>query len=1490
MSCLTIKMFGPLRVGLDGETVEAFKSNKVRGLLVYLTVEAHRVHRRDSLAALLWPDWSDQEARNNLRYALSDLRSAISDRDAQPAYLTISRETLQFNTDSDHSIDVLDFSMLLSPVESGIQEIERLVQAVDLYKGEFLEGFSISDSPPFQEWVLLKREQLHRKLVDALRQLSSLYEGKSELEPSLQYARRLVELEPWQEDGHRMVMRLLAESGQPGAALAQYQTCRQLLEVDLGIEPSEQTVALYHQIQKGEWGIDSEVSISERTPRLLGECPYRGLAAFREQDAPFFFGREAFIEQLLAALQEQPLVAVVVGSSGSGKSSLVYAGLLPRLRASEEWLVVELRPGNRPFRALAAAIIAWLEPEISETDRLVETQKLAEALNQQELLLHDVVERVLEKHPKEQHILLFVDQFEELYTLCPKAETRRRFLDSLLAAVQTTQRSHDADLVVLLTLRADFMGQALAYRPFADAIQKNSMMLGPMNVDELRSVVEKPAEKQGAIFEQGLVDRILDDVGEEPGRLPLLEFALTLLWERSKTGTLNHATYDQIGQVDGALARYAEQVYSDLDQGERELARRVFVQLVQPGVGTEDTRRLAFRSEIGETGWALTQFLADRRLVVTGWDSVGRETVEVVHEALIQRWERLRDWIEADRAFRTWQESLRVAIHQWEITDRDEGALLRGVPLSQAESWLEERGEEFSANERDFIQASIALREHKARELEQQRQRELESAQQLASTERRSRRFLGALAGVLTLAVVVALALTVFANLQRRQAQEAYSLSLAANAQQALDDLDSGTALVLALAANDIRKPPQEAQRILLDAAYSPGPRERYEIGDLIPDGQDSATSLDLSSDGQTLLLGMADGSIMLWDHSSGEVSILEGHDKKVNEVAFGPSGLTALSGGDDTQVIYWDLQTGREIRRLGGESGGHSGIVKTVDISPDGRVGLSGGYNGESFSDPGELILWDLESGKEIRRFDGHLYGVIDAQFSPDGATILASSGDVEVMIATGEGQGLALNDLLLWDVDSGRIIERFDDLNHDVYDLAISPDGKQALAGSYYHNISSMWDLETGERLLTLEGHDEAVRSVTFSPNRGRAATVSDDNSLMLWSLETGEPLFILKAGDSDLLDLEITPDGRQAFTISRDGGLLAWDLVDAAEVRSFGQHQDMIYDVAYSPDGSQVLSSSGTSSPAVPVTDASLRLWDLESGAQLQFMPLPVDVIMQVAVAPDGLRGLSASSDGVVRLWDLESGGEILTLQGHESLVPSLALSPDGSKALSGSVDGTLIYWDLENGEIIHRMYTHPDSNWALAISPDGRTALSDASDLGVILWDLESGEEILRLERADVVGDTGSTGMAYLPDGRSAVVESDGALIHWDLESGEEILRIGRHDALRTRIEISPDGKLMLTSGMTGVLKLWDLENTELIRQFGYAEPAVVFDVAMSPDGTTALSGSSEQTIVQWRLDYPSLDELRAWIEQNRYVRELNCEERAMYQIEPLCERD
>ena len=242
MTQLSITLFGPFRVRQGDEDVNTFKSNKVRGLLAYLVVESQRLHRRDTLAALLWPDWPDKEARTNLRYALSNLRSVIGDREAESPFLNITREAIQFSTHSDHRVDVGDFAQLISANGTGNPDIKRMEEAVNLYQGEFLEGFSISDSPPFQEWVLLKREQLHRQLVDVLRQLSATYQGQDEYERALFYARRQVELEPWQEDGHRQVMRLLAYSGQPGAALAHYETCRQLLKAELETEPSGQTV------------------------------------------------------------------------------------------------------------------------------------------------------------------------------------------------------------------------------------------------------------------------------------------------------------------------------------------------------------------------------------------------------------------------------------------------------------------------------------------------------------------------------------------------------------------------------------------------------------------------------------------------------------------------------------------------------------------------------------------------------------------------------------------------------------------------------------------------------------------------------------------------------------------------------------------------------------------------------------------------------------------------------------------------------------------------------------------------------------------------------------------------------------------------------------------------------------------------------------------------------------------------------------------------
>jgi WD40 repeat protein/DNA-binding SARP family transcriptional activator len=1490
MASLLIRLLGPPQVGPDRVSVSDLRSDKAIALLAYLVVESDRAHRREKLAGMLWPGFTESSARANLRRALADLRQAIGDQQVTPTYLHTTRQTIQFTTASDAWVDVTAFATLLESTKPPDRpDIQRLEEAAELYRGPFLDGFSLADSPQFEEWVVLTREQLYRLVMEALHRLADEYEEQGEYERALPHTWRQLELDPWRENAHRQAMRLLALGGQRDSALAQYEMCRQLLKAELGAEPSEKTQQLYQRLLKEEWPPPEPVEVATQLqqPRAVGECPYRGLAAFRQQDAPFFFGREEFTASLLGAIQQRPFITVIVGSSGSGKSSAVFAGLLPQLKDEElgDWLVAHCRPGGQPFHTLAAALLPLLEPQSSETDRLIETQKLATAWQAGDLGLFQAVERVVENQPDKRRLLLVTDQFEELYTLCPEPDRQREFLDLLLAAVEAAESSPAHAFALLLTLRADFMGQALAYRPLADALQEGCLMLGPMNRDELRTAIVEPAQKQGAAFEPGLADRMLDDVGEEPGNLPLLEFALTLLWEQAKDGWLTHGTYEALGRVEGALARYAERVFADLDPGEQERIPHILTQLAQPGRGTEATRRVATRDQVGETDWPLTRRLADERLVVTGQDAAGNEIVEVAHEALIQHWGRLRGWLATNRAFRVWQESLRTALRQWEDSERDDGALLRGAPLAQAEEWLAARANELSQAEKAFIDTSVSLREQRAVEREAQRQRELDS-------ERRSRRLLGALAGVLAIATVIAIVLTFFSTQQRRQALEAYSLSLAANAREALNDLDNTTGLALALAASRIESPPQEAQRMLLEAAYAPGARWRGEVASLFEGVEGPITALDIGPDGRTVLAGLVDGGIVVWDfETKEETARLSGHTARVNDIAFGPDGSMALSGADDAQAILWDLETGKEVERFGQYSGRNAGVVRAVDISPDGSIAATGGFAGQSWLPPGELILWDLENGEEIRRLEGHIAGIVAAEFTPAGDALLASSGDAEIFSTVPPGEALEPGsvpfDLILWDVQTGVIRKRFETSGDDVYDLAISPDGTRALTASYYNNVSALWDLETGERLRILEAHQEGVHTIAFGPDGRRALTGSYDDSLVLWDVETGQPIARLDARSADVLDLSVSPDGRTALSSSGDGGLILWDLIDAAEIQRLAGHGDFVWDVALMPDGKHALSSSGAAAPSAPVQDASIRFWDLETGAQLQAFDLPVDAIMQVAISPDGRTALISTNQAFIRVWNLESWQEIGLLEGHAGPVTGIEFAPDGQRAMSVSVDGTLILWNVPGRQALYRFGGHGEGLWSVAISPDGRRALSDSGDSSMVLWDLETGEEIRSFVRKDSPGAVGSSGQAFLPGGRTAIsCEQDGSLIEWDLESGEQTRRLGEHPSLRTRVIVSSDGDRAMTSGMDGSLMLWDLESGELLRRSdGHG---VIFDLALSPDGQTVLFGSSDTTISQWQFDSPSFDELKAWVATNRYLPELTCAEREMYQIEPLCD--
>jgi hypothetical protein len=437
--------------------------------------------------------------------------------------------------------------------------------------------------------------------------------------------------------------------------------------------------------------------------------PYKGLYAFQEEDAHLFFGRDEAAQEVIQAVTQRSFTAII-GPSGSGKSSLVFAKVLPKLRQDGTWEIVEFRPGEQPFYNLADSIVEIHRPGTPDEGR----KKLANWLQNGDVSLLDVATSVLKKEARKTDFLLVVDQFEELFSSCLE-ERRSCFLNTLLSLIAPTASGEvEVRAHLLITLRADFLGQALGYRPLADALRDNRIRLEPMSRDDLRQAIVEPISGTNIEFDERLAERILDDIAPDdsqpkPGDLPILELVLTQLWEQQQDGRLTHTSYEVIGRAQGVLADHAENVFTRLRKVEQRQLREMLLQLVHP-VPEETrllaTRRLANRSELGESNWQLGRELAgsNARLVITGRSETGnQDTAELVHEALIQRWDRLRGWIKEYHAFRSWQERLRMAITQWEDSGEATWALLRDMPLAEANSWLAKQGKSLNSQEQTYI-------------------------------------------------------------------------------------------------------------------------------------------------------------------------------------------------------------------------------------------------------------------------------------------------------------------------------------------------------------------------------------------------------------------------------------------------------------------------------------------------------------------------------------------------------------------------------------------------------------------------------------------------------------------------------------------------------------------------------------------------------------------------------------------------------------------
>ena len=534
--------------------------------------------------------------------------------------------------------------------------------------------------------------------------------------------------------------------------------------------------------------------------------------------------------------------------------------------------------------------------------------------------------------------------------------------------------------------------------------------------------------------------------------------------------------------------------------------------------------------------------------------------------------------------------------------------------------------------------------------------------------------------------------------------------------------------------------------------------------------------SVAISSDFRFALSGSQDHTLKLWEVASGkEVRSFAGHSDGINSVAFSPDGHLALSGGQDRALKLWETASGKLLRTFGILIGD----VDTVAFSPDGRLAVSGG--GTTREDT--LIVWDVASGKQLRSIAGHSEGVLSAAFSPDGRSLIAGSYD---------------GTLKLWDVVTGAELRNFKKritaastsfAEHalgvpadTVMAVAFSPDGRFIISGGGEDDLLRLWNVATGEEVRSFSGHSGGIISIAFSPDGRFAASGATDNTIKLWEISTGQELRSLIGHANEVKWAGFSPDGHFASSGDWRKTLQLWELATGRALHSISGYRKWGHAVVFSADGRFALSGSLVGDGVVLSADgrplrstpSGMTLWELSKGQRLRDFSSHTGAVWSVALSRDGRLALSGSDGGyALTLWEVATGKELRTFRGHRHVVSSLAFSPDGAFALSGSWDTTLKLWDLAAGKELRTFNGHLSQVKSVAFSPDGRLALSGSSDHSVRLWDVATGKEL-----RSILGHAGSvTAVAFSPDGRNALSGSDdGTTRLWDIKSGREIARM------------------------------------------------------------------------------------------------------------------
>jgi len=1033
--------------------------------------------------------------------------------------------------------------------------------------------------------------------------------------------------------------------------------------------------------------VSNEADNRIKQRKLIKESPYKGLDKFEVEDKDKFFGRDQLIASLSKDLERNSLL-LLLGASGSGKSSLVRAGLIPKF-LDKNFVNLTFMPDEDPFESLYGCLIS----KYGVTKAKIAQKGEADTLIQ-----------VVRELKKDAQWLIFIDQFEELFTISQKAK-RDKFIDSLIQLIEV----QDNSIKIVLTMRADFLDKISPYSSLVSIYNSHSQLLADMSPSDLRLAIAEPAARNGVVFQEGLLEQIINDFQGQAGSLPLLQYTLNLLWEKDDITDriLKTQTYYNLGRVTGALQQQANKVYDELLPLEQQAARQIFIDLVDVVGGKAVSRRADkanFHSDVLER--TLNKLISNRLLVVSKQEKQ-KPTVAVAHEALLTSWQALQNWIkEAEETIVLKNRLIDDAIHWSNLRTKEpqkaDGELWSGSKLERVIELREQPNfSNLSAEAKQFIDASVAWRD-------EERQRELEQ-------ERKARKAAQMRNRVAAISLIGLTGLTGFAFYQWNDAQNNTINALAQTSEASLLSNRQLEAMVSAIQAGRRLKNPMFPNAALKQAASTALQRAVYNVQERnrLEGRSDSVSSVAFSTDGKTIASGNRDNSVKLWDVARGEeIATLNGHSDPAMRVVFSPDGKTLASASADKTVKLWDVTTGQVINTLNG----HNDVVDSVVFSPDGKTLASGSWDKT-------VKLWDVATGKAIAILNGHSAMVFSVGFSPDGKTLASGSDDKSVK---------------LWDVATGKAITTLNGHSAMVFSVGFSPDGKTLASGSGDKTIK-LWDVTTGKAITTLNGHSDAIWSVVFSSDGKTLASGSGDKSVKLWDVATGKAITALN-GHSDLVNsVAFTPDGKMIASGSRDNSVKLWDVTTGKAITTLNGHSKVISSVGFSPDGKTLASGSA---------DSSVKLWDVTTGQVINTLNGHSARVTSVVFSPDGKTIASGSWDKTVKLWDVATGKAITTLNGHNNMIWSVAFSPDGKTLASGSADKTVRLWDVATGKAITTFNGHSDAVFSVGFSPDGKTIASGGVDNSVKLWDVATGKEIATLnEHSNLV-----SSVAFSPDGK------------------------------------------------------------------------------------------------------------------------------------------